>query len=202
MYSYVYTRCVQKVWWMVPGKKSRNKLTILKWSLSFTTHCWQRSSKLLESVRKGLFRIRSQNPLKTLVFVQKVRWNSNFTMGDLSFWGVHKLKFYSGGLLPILGAHSGLLWFRASKSNFTLGVFFFSGVSQTQILLRGFCPFWGPTGAFWGSEAQNQTLFRELLPIVRVPNSNLTLGILPIFGPRTLILLQGLLLILGAHWGL
>jgi hypothetical protein len=48
--------------------------------------------------------------------------------------------------------------FRGSKSNFTLGHFSFWGVSQTQILLRGFSPFWGPTGALWGSGVQNQII--------------------------------------------
>jgi hypothetical protein len=57
-------------------KMQTNKLYwFLKLSSSFTTHCWQRSSKLLDSVRKGLFRSRSQNPVKTPVFVEKVhKW--------------------------------------------------------------------------------------------------------------------------------
>jgi hypothetical protein len=122
--------------------------------------------------------------------------------GNLSFWGGSQTQILLWGLFPILGAHWGLLGFRGSKSNFTLGHFSFWGVSQTQILLRGFCPCWGSTGAFWGSGAQNQILFRGLLPIVRVPNSNLTLGLLPIFGPQTQILLRGLLPILRAHCGL
>jgi hypothetical protein len=88
---------------------------------------------------------------------------SYFTLGHFSFWESPKRKFCLV-LLPILGAHWDLLGFRGSKSNFTLGTFSFWGVSQTQIILRGFSPFWGPTGAFWGSGAQNQILFRGFYP--------------------------------------
>jgi hypothetical protein len=66
-----------------------------------------------------------------------------------------KLKFYCGALARF----GGLLGFMGSKLNFTLWTFSFLGVSLTQILLRGFCPFWGPTGAFWCSGTQNQILF-------------------------------------------
>jgi hypothetical protein len=64
--------------------------------------------------------------------------------GNLSFWGGSQIQMLLQGLLPILGAHWGLLGFRGSKSNFISG----------------------------------------LLLIVGVPNSNLTLGLLPIFWPE------------------
>jgi hypothetical protein len=47
--------------------------------------------------------------------------------GNLSFWGGSQTQMLLRGLLPILGAHWGLLGFRGSKSNFTLGTFFLLG---------------------------------------------------------------------------
>jgi hypothetical protein len=47
--------------------------------------------------------------------------------GNLLFWRGSQTQILLRGLLPILGAHWGLLWFRGSKSNFTLGTFFLLG---------------------------------------------------------------------------
>jgi hypothetical protein len=73
-----------------------------------------------------------------------------FNFGGIFPFGVSKLKFYSMAFTHF-GTHWGLFGFKGQKSNFTVWNFSFWGGSQTQNLLRGLLPFWGPIGMFWGS---------------------------------------------------
>jgi hypothetical protein len=72
---------------------------------------------------------------------------------QILLWGIcpfgeaPKLIFYSEGLLPILGAHWGLLGFRGSKSNFTLGAFFLLGNLPNSNFTPGLLPI---LGVHWG----------------------------------------------------
>jgi hypothetical protein len=54
------------------------------------------------------------NPATT-IFMEP---NSNCTLGNtrMSFWGVSQTQILLRGLLPILGAHWGILWFRGVKN--------------------------------------------------------------------------------------
>jgi hypothetical protein len=68
--------------------------------------------------------------------------------GNLSIWEGSQTQILLRGLLPILGAHWGLLGFRGPKSNFNLGICPFGEAPKLKFYSGGFCPFWGPTGAF------------------------------------------------------
>jgi hypothetical protein len=74
--------------------------------------------------------------------------HSNFTLEEFVLLRSLPNSNFIPGALPILGAHWDLLGFKGTKLNLTLGHLSVWGGSQTQILLRGFCPFWGPLGHF------------------------------------------------------
>jgi hypothetical protein len=81
--------------------------------LSFTTHCWQRSSKLLESVRKGL--------LNTLTF-KTIPVLQNTPLAT------PKIKFFRGVCLILGPTKQPTIYnFYGPYSNFTLGEFVLLG---------------------------------------------------------------------------
>jgi hypothetical protein len=78
--------------------------------------------------------------------------NSNFTMGKFVLLGRIPNSNFNPGAFAHFGGPLGHFAGQGPKIKFySGGHFYFWGVYQTQVLLRGFCPFWGPTGAFWGS---------------------------------------------------
>jgi hypothetical protein len=102
--------------------------------------------------------------------------NSNCTVRSLSFCRSPKLKFYSGSFAQF-EAHL-VLCVSGPKIKFYCGVVFLLGRLTNSNFTPGAFAHLGPTG---------------LLPIVRVPNSNLTCRFCPSFGPQTQIWLLGLL---------
>jgi hypothetical protein len=68
-----------------------------------------------------------------------------------------KIKFFLG-LLPIFGAHKStqqpqFLWAQTQILRWEICPF--GEAPKLKFYSRTFCPFWGPTGAFWGLGAQN-----------------------------------------------
>jgi hypothetical protein len=118
-------------------------------------------------------------------------------MGILPIFGL-KLKFYSGDF-DILETHWVLLWYRGSKSNFTLGAFFILRSLPNLNFTPGLLHTLGLAWTFWVSGYQNKIIFLVFLPIVWVPNCNLTLWLLSIFGPNSYFT-PGILTILGTSW--
>jgi hypothetical protein len=104
--------------------------------------------------------------------------NSILLCGSFSFWGGFHTQILLHRRLTILGAHWGFFVFSGPKLKFTLGHYTFLWNLRNSNFSLGFCTFSGRTGTFWFSGAKNQILFRGLLSIVSVPNSNLTLGAL------------------------
>jgi hypothetical protein len=93
-----------------------------------------------------------------------------------------KLKFYFG-VFAHFGAHWGLLGFRGPKSNFTLAHLSFWGVSQSQMLLWGLLPIWGPLGVF-GVLGPKITFYSGAFILLgSIPISDFTLGACAHLGP-------------------
>jgi hypothetical protein len=113
--------------------------------------------------------------------------NSNFTPGAFAYLGgplgpfgvqVHKIKFYSGG-------------------------FFFLGSLPNLNFTPGLLPILESHWGFWGQGLKIRFYF-GFLPIVRVPNSNLTLGAFAHLWAQNSSCTPGALPILGANgafWG-
>jgi hypothetical protein len=127
----------------------------LNLSLSFTTHCW-RPPKPKLFWRFCKFLGPTKQPKKHNLYGPKLKF---YFQGIRPFRKATTWKFTAENF-PHFGAYWCVLRFRGSNSNFTLGQVFFWGVSHTQMLLRVFCPFWGPHRAFLVSGAQNHILLR------------------------------------------
>jgi hypothetical protein len=104
---------------------------------------------------------------------------SNFYVGASLLLGSLPNSTLSPVILQIWGPIVAF-WVSGAQNQILL---FLWGVSQTQTLLPAFAY----NGAQWGLlgfRCSKSNCGLELLPFDLVPNSNLTLGLLPIFGPK------------------
>jgi hypothetical protein len=177
-------------------KEETNKLTTLVFKMIHIIHNTLLATPKIKFFLGLLPNFEAPTNLPTTIFMGP---NSNFTLGEFVLLG----SLPNSNFTLRAFAHFGCprLGFRGSKPNVIQGEFFLVwSLPKIKFYSGTFAHF----GAHWRLlefRAQNQILFRGLLPIVRVPNSNLTLGILPIFGPK-LKFYSGAFAHFGVHWGL
>jgi hypothetical protein len=96
-----------------------------------------------------------------------------------------KFKFYSGAFANFWGPpNPATKIFMGPHSNFTLGKFVLLGSLPNSNFIPGLLPIWGPTGAFWGSGAQNQILLCGHLFFWEGSQTQILLrGFCPFWGP-------------------